>query len=50
MKFTKEDKEEYISYLASEIIKTQLEEETIFTNHYIANLRNDLSNIKNNLK
>lgn len=50
MKFTKKDKEDYISYLANEIRKTHLEEETIFTNHYITNLREDLSNIKNNLK
>lgn len=50
MKFTKEDKLDYINYLSNEIKKTSEQSETIFTNHYIANLREDLSNIKNNLK
>lgn len=50
MKFNLEDKLDYINYLSNEIKKTHLEKETIFTNHYITNLREDLSNIKNNLK
>ncbi len=50
MKFTKNDKLDYINYLSNEIKKTSEKPETIFTNHYINNLYKDMMNIKNNLK
>lgn len=49
MKFTKEDKKDYINYLTNEIKKTTEKTETIFTNHYIYNLYKDMNDIKNNL-
>ena len=44
MRFTKQDKEDYISYLRNEIAKTRELKETIFTNHYLHNLQNELNN------
>jgi hypothetical protein len=49
MKFTREDKKDYISYLSNEIRNTSEETETIFTNHYIHNLYKDLTDMKLNL-
>lgn len=46
MRFTKQDKEDYISYLRDEIAKTKELKETIFTNHYLHNLQNELTNLK----
>ena len=46
MKFTKQDKEDYISYLRDEIAKTKELKESIFTNHYLHNLQNELTNLK----
>jgi len=46
MAFNLQDKKEYISYLEEEIRKEQRKIETIFTNHYIHNLNNDLFNMK----
>lgn len=50
MKFTIEDKQDYMNYLANEIKKTSELPETLFNNHYITNLYKDMINIKNNLK
>jgi hypothetical protein len=50
MKFNLEDKLDYIDYLSNEIKNTKEKQETIFTNHYLVNLQEDLRNIKNNLK
>jgi hypothetical protein len=49
MRFTKEDKLDYIDYLSNEIRKTNQCSETVFTNYYLTNLLEDLKNIKNNL-
>ena len=46
MRFTKQDKEDYISYLRDEIAITKELKETIFTNHYLQNLQNELTNLK----
>jgi hypothetical protein len=46
MKFSQQDKLEYISYLRDEITKVKALKETIFTNHYLHNLHNELTNFK----
>ena len=45
MRFTKQDKEDYISYLRDEIAKTKEKAENIFNNHYLNNLYLDLQNL-----
>lgn len=46
MKFSQQDKLEYISYLRDEITKVKALKETVFTNHYLQNLQNELTNFK----
>ena len=46
MKFNNQDKLEYIAYLRDEITKVKALKETIFTNHYLQNLHNELTNFK----
>lgn len=46
MKFNKQDKEDYMSYLRDEIAKIKELKETIFTNYYLHNLQNELTNFK----
>jgi len=46
MKFNNQDKLEYISYLRDEITKVKALKETVFTNHYLQNLHNELTNFK----
>jgi len=44
MNFNNQDKLEYISYLRDEITKVKALKETVFTNHYLHNLQNELLN------
>jgi hypothetical protein len=48
MKFTKQDLEDYISYLKEEIEKTKKYPEDIYNNYYINNLYLDLQNLNKN--